>query len=202
MGGVIGQWVSSGGLFIVLVLMFVNSCGVPVPSEVIMPVAGVLAAAGHYNIVVVIIAGIAGNWLGALLAYALARRFGRPLLLGPGSRIGISPRHLDLADRWIDRYGLAAVFFGRMLPVIHTYISFPAGLAKMSPVWFGGLSLLGSTVWVTFLAILGYEVGANYTKVSGPIGTAAIVIAAVVGIALVVWYLRGRRRDAPSGASG
>lgn len=202
MGGVIGQWVTSGGLFIVLVLMLINSCGVPVPSEVIMPVAGVLAAAGHFSIAAVIIAGIAGNWLGALLAYGLARRFGRPLLLGPGSRIGISPRHLDSADRWIDRYGLAAVFFGRMLPVIHTYISFPAGLAKMPVVWFAGLSLLGSTVWVTFLAVLGYEVGANYTRVSGPIGTAAIVIGALVVIAVVVWYLRGRRRDAPSGASG
>jgi membrane protein DedA with SNARE-associated domain len=202
MGGVIGQWVTSGGLFIVLVLMLVNSCGVPVPSEVIMPVAGVLAAAGHFSIAAVIIAGIAGNWIGALLAYGLARRFGRPLLLGPGSRIGISPRHLDSADRWIDRYGLAAVFFGRMLPVIHTYISFPAGLARMSPVWFAGLSLLGSTVWVTFLAVLGYEVGANYTRVSGPIGTAAIVIAVLVVIVVVVWYLRGRRRDAPSGARG
>jgi len=202
MGGVIGQWVTSGGLFIVLVLMLINSCGVPVPSEVIMPVAGLLAAAGHFSIAAVIIAGIAGNWLGALLAYALARRFGRPLLLGPGSRIGISPRHLDSADRWIARYGLAAVFFGRMLPVIHTYISFPAGLAKMSPVWFAGLSLLGSTVWVTFLAVLGYEVGANYTRVSGPIGTAAIVIAILVVIVVVVWYLRGRRRDAPTGASG
>lgn len=202
MGGVIGQWVTSGGLVIVLVLMLINSCGVPFPSEVIMPVAGVLAAAGHFSIVVVILAGIAGNWLGALLAYGLARRFGRPLLLGPGRRIGISPRHLDLADRWIERYGLAAVFFGRMLPVIHTYISFPAGLAKMQPVWFAGLSLLGSTVWVTFLAVLGYEVGANYTKVSGPIGTAAIAIAVVVVIALVVWYLRGRRQDPATPSSG
>jgi membrane protein DedA with SNARE-associated domain len=201
-GGVIGQWVTSGGLFIVLVLMLINSCGVPFPSEVIMPVAGVLAAAGHFSIVLVILAGIAGNWLGALLAYALARRFGRPLLLGPGRRIGISPRHLDMADRWIDRYGLAAVLFGRMLPVIHTYISFPAGLAKMQPVWFAGLSLLGSTVWVTFLAVLGYEVGANYTKVSGPIGTAAIVIAVVVVIGVIAWYLRGRGRDEATPASG
>ncbi len=182
--------------------MLINSCGVPFPSEVIMPVAGVLAAAGHLNIVLVIIAGVAGNWLGALLAYALARRFGRPLLLGPGRHIGISPRHLDMADRWIDRYGLPAVFFGRMLPVIHTYISFPAGLAKMQPVWFAGLSLLGSTVWVTFLAVLGYEVGANYTKVSGPIGTAAIVIAVVVVIGVVAWYLRGRGRDDATPAAG
>jgi membrane protein DedA with SNARE-associated domain len=198
MGGVIGQWVTGGGLFIVLVLMLINSCGVPFPSEVIMPVAGVLAATGHFNIVVVIIVGVAGNWLGALLAYALARRFGRPLLLGPGRRIGISPTHLDLADHWIDRYGFAAVLFGRMLPVIHTYISFPAGLAKMQLVWFAGLSLLGSTIWVTFLAVLGYEVGANYTKVSGPIGTAAIVIAVVVVILVVAWYLRGRRQDSPA----
>jgi membrane protein DedA with SNARE-associated domain len=202
MGGVIGQWVTSGGLVIVFVLMLVNSCGVPFPSEVIMPVAGVLAAAGHFNIVVVIIVGVAGNWLGALLAYALARRFGRPLLLGPGRRIGISPGHLDLADRWIERYGLAAVFFGRMLPVIHTYISFPAGLAKMQPVWFGALSLVGSTIWVTFLAVLGYAVGASYTKVSGPIGTAAIVIGVVVVIVVVAWYLRGRGRDAATPSSG
>ena len=202
MGGVIGQWVTSGGLLIVFVLMLINSCGVPFPSEVIMPVAGVLAAAGHFNIVVVIIVGVAGNWLGALLAYALARRFGRPLLLGPGRRIGISPGHLDLADRWIERYGLAAVFFGRMLPVIHTYISFPAGLAKMQPVWFGALSLVGSTVWVTFLAVLGYAVGASYTKVSGPIGTAAIVIGVVVVIVVVAWYLRGRGRDAATPSSG
>jgi len=86
--------------------------------------------------------------------------------------------------------------------VIHTYISFPAGLAKMQPVWFAGLSLLGSTVWVTFLAVLGYEVGANYTRVSGPIGTAAIAIAVVVVIGLVVWYLRGRSQDAPTPSSG
>src|SRR5580700_2573496 len=182
--------------------MLINSCGVPFPSEVIMPVAGVLAAAGHFNIVVVILAGIAGNWLGALLAYGLARRFGRPLLLGPGRRIGISPRHLDMADRWIDRYGLPAVFFGRMLPVIHTYISFPAGLAKMQPVWFAVLSLLGSTVWVTFLAVLGYAVGANYTKVSGPISKIAIAFAVLIVIAVIVWYVRGRRRAAATSRSG
>jgi membrane protein DedA with SNARE-associated domain len=123
MGGVIGQWVTSGGILIVLVLMLINSCGVPFPSEVIMPVAGVLAATGHFNIVAVIAAGIVGSVLGALVAYSLARRYGRPLLLGPGRRIGISPSHLDLADRWFDRYGLPTVFFGRMLPVICTYIS-------------------------------------------------------------------------------
>jgi membrane protein DedA with SNARE-associated domain len=202
MGGVIGQWVTSGGLLIVLVLMIINSCGLPIPSEVIMPVAGILAATGHFNIVLAIVAGVAGNWLGALLAYWLARRYGRPLLLGPGKRVGINVSHLDLADRWVSRYGLPAVFFGRMLPVVHTYISFPAGLSRLQPVWFAVLSLLGSTVWVTFLAVLGFEVGANYTKVSGPIGTIAILIAALVVIALVVWYVRGRRKSAAGASAG
>lgn len=202
MGGFVGQWVTSGGLLIVLVLMIINSCGVPIPSEVIMPVAGILAATGHFSIVLAIVAGVAGNWLGALLAYWLARRYGRPLLLGPGKRVGINASHLDLADRWVSRYGLPAVFFGRMLPVVHTYISFPAGLSRLQPVWFAVLSLLGSTVWVTFLAVLGFEVGANYTKVSGPIGTIAILIAALVVIALVVWYVRGRRKSEAGASAG
>ncbi len=202
MGGVIGQWVTSGGILIVLALMLINSCGVPFPSEVIMPVAGVLAATGHFNIVAVIVAGIAGNVIGALIAYSLARRFGRPLLLGPGKRIGISASHLDLADKWFDRFGLPTVFFGRMLPVICTYISFPAGLAKVQPLWFAVLSLLGSTVWVTFLGVLGYEVGANYTKVSGPISKIAIGFAVLIVIAVVVWYIRGRRRAASRSNAG
>jgi len=196
MGGVIGQWVTSGGIFVVLALMIINSCGLPFPSEVIMPVAGVLAATGHFNIVLVIATGIVGSLIGAFIAYSLARRFGRPLLLGPGRRIGISPGHLDLADRWFARFGLPTVFFGRMVPVVCTYISFPAGLAKVQPGWFGVLSLLGSTIWITFLGVLGYEVGANYTKVAGPIGKAAIVIA------VVAWYVRGRRRAATRSGSG
>jgi membrane protein DedA with SNARE-associated domain len=202
MGGVIGQWVTSGGLVIVLVLMLVNSCGVPFPSEVIMPVAGVLAATGHFNIVAVIVAGVAGNVVGALIAYSLARRFGQQLLLGPGRRIGISASHLVLADRWFERFGLPTVFFGRMLPVICTYISFPAGLAKVQPVWFATLTLLGSTVWVTFLSLVGYEVGANYTKVSGPISKIAIGFAVLVAIAVIVWYIRGRRRAASRSNAG
>jgi membrane protein DedA with SNARE-associated domain len=200
-GGVIGQWVTSGGVFVVFALMLINSCGLPFPSEVIMPVAGVLAATGHLNIVAVIVAGDLGSLAGAMIAYSLARRYGRPLLLGPGRRIGISASHLDLADRWFSRFGLPTVFFGRMLPVICTYISFPAGLAKVQPVWFAALSLLGSTIWVTFLALLGYEVGANYTKVAGPIGKIAIGIAVLVVIAVVAWYVRGRRRAATRSGS-
>ena len=118
------------GLAAVFVLTAAESCGVPFPSEVIMPVAGAFAAFGHLSLVGAVLAGAAGNLLGSLVAYALAARFGEPVLLGPGRWIGISRVHLDLAGRWFGRYGLVAVFVGRMLPVVRTYISFPAGLSS------------------------------------------------------------------------
>ena len=193
MGQLITNWVTSGGIAAVLILMAVESCGIPFPSEVIMPVAGYFAATGRLNLVAVIIAGTVGNLIGSLAAYWLARRFGRPLLLGPGRRVGISPRHLDLADRWFGRYGLPAVFFGRLLPAIRTYISFPAGLARVQPVWFAVLTFAGALPWCIALALVGYQIGANYDKVAGPIGKVAIVLAVLIVIAVVVWYLRGRR---------
>jgi len=193
MGQLITNWVTSGGIAAVLILMAVESCGIPFPSEVIMPVAGYFAATGRLNLVAVIIAGTVGNLIGSLAAYWLARRFGRPLLLGPGRRVGISARHLDLADRWFGRYGLPAVFFGRLLPAIRTYISFPAGLARVQPVWFAVLTFAGALPWCIALALVGYQIGANYDKVAGPIGKVAIVLAVLIVIAVVVWYLRGRR---------
>ena len=190
------NWITGGGAAVVLVLMAVNSCGIPIPSEIIMPVAGVFAATGRLNLVAVIVAGVAGNVIGATVAYALARRYGEPLLLGPGKRVGISASHLQIADRWFQRHGLPTVFFGRMLPVVCTYISFPAGLARIKPAWFVLLTLLGAIPWVTGLTLVGYVIGANYDRVAGPIGKAAIVIAVLIVGGIAAWYIRGRRRAA------
>jgi membrane protein DedA with SNARE-associated domain len=201
MGQLITGWVTGGGIAAVLILMAIESCGIPFPSEVIMPFAGYFAATGRLNLVAVILAGAVGNLIGSLAAYWLARRFGRPLLLGPGRHVGISPAHLDMADHWFGRFGLAAVFFGRMLPVIRTYISFPAGLARVQPVWFAVLTFLGAVPWCIALTLIGYEVGANYERFSGPIGKAAIVLAVLVLIGLVVWYVRGRRARATARAA-
>jgi membrane protein DedA with SNARE-associated domain len=200
-GDLITHWVNSGGTAAVFVLMVVNGCGIPIPSEVIMPLAGVLAATGHLNVVAVVIAGAAGNLVGGLVAYSLSRRFGRALLLGPGRRIGISASHLDLADRWFARYGLATVFFGRLLPVVCSYVPFPAGLAKVHPVPFAVLTLLGTLIWCSVLTAIGYGVGANYTRISGGIGKAAIALAVLVVLALAVWFVRGRRAAARSTVS-
>jgi membrane protein DedA with SNARE-associated domain len=189
----VSHFIAAYGLVAVFVLMVVESCGVPFPSEVIMPTAGLLAASGHMNLGAAIVVGAAANLVGSLIAYLAAARFGEPLLLGPGRYIGIRRHHIELADGWFDRWGLPAVFFGRMLPVIRTYISFPAGLARVNLPWFAVLTFAGALPWCAALALVGYELGRNYERISGPVGEIAIVIALVVAAGVVVWYVRGRR---------
>ena len=196
MTAALSHFVSAYGLIAVFVLMTLESCGVPLPSEVTMPTAGLLAATGHMNLVAAIFTGAAANLAGSLLAYAVAARFGEPLLLGPGRYAGIRQHHLEIADGWFGRWGLWAVFFGRLLPVIRTYISFPAGLARVDLLRFSILTFLGALPWCAALTLVGYELGRNYDRVSGPVEKVAIGIALVVAVGIVIWYLRGRREPA------
>ena len=201
MTATLSSLVAQYGVLAVLLLMAAESCGIPFPSEVIMPSAGLLAATGHLNLAEAILAGTVGNMLGSLLAFALAARFGERLLLGPGRWIGIRAHHLEIADGWFQRWGLWAVFFGRVLPVVRTYISFPAGLARINLVWFSVLTFVGALPWCAALALVGYTLGRNYERVSGPIQVAAIVVAVVVAIVVVAWYLRGRSTAGAHAAS-
>jgi membrane protein DedA with SNARE-associated domain len=184
--------VATYGLTAVLVLMAFESCGLPFPSEVIMPTAGVLAATGHMNLELAVLAGAVGNLVGSLAAFGLAARFGEPLLLGPGKWIGIRRHHLELADGWFQRWGLWAVFVGRVLPVVRTYISFPAGLAHISLGRFSALTFIGALPWCAALTLIGYQLGKNYDRISKPIEEAAIGVAVLVAIIVIVWYVRGR----------
>jgi membrane protein DedA with SNARE-associated domain len=191
--------VASYGLAAVLVLMALESCGVPFPSEVIMPTAGVLAATGHLNLAAAIVAGALGNLIGSLVAFWVSARWGEPVLLGPGRWIGIRPHHIELADGWFRRWGLWAVLLGRVLPVIRTYISVPAGLARIRTVPFSILTFAGALPWCAMLALVGYTLGKNYDRVSGPIEIVAIVLAVLVAIVVAIWYVRGRRSAVASG---
>jgi len=188
----LSHFIAMYGLAAVLLLMAAESCGLPFPSEVIMPVAGLLAATGHLNFVAAVLAGAFGNLLGSLAAYVIAARFGTPILLGPGRWVGFSPHHLELATGWFQRYGLWAVLLGRVLPVVRTYISFPAGLARLRLGPFAVLTLIGALPWCAALTAVGYFLGANYERVSGPMQKAAIAIAVVVVAVVVLWYVRGR----------
>jgi membrane protein DedA with SNARE-associated domain len=186
------SFVESHGVLAVLILMTLESCGIPFPSEVVMPFGGALAASGHLSLGAVILAGAVGNLVGSLVAYLLAARFGEAVVLGPGRWIGLSGSHLALAERWFARRGLLAVFLGRLLPAVRTYISFPAGLARVDLARFSLLTFIGALPWCAALAAGGYALGASYERISGPIEKLAIVVGVALVAAVAVWLYRGR----------
>lgn len=192
--------VDAYGLGAVLLLMAAESCGLPFPSEVIMPVGGILAATGHLNLILVVGAGTVGNLAGSLLAYALAARWGETLLLGPGRVVGIRARHLEMAAGWFQRWGLWAVGAGRVLPVVRTYISFPAGLARVNLPAFALVTALGALPWCAALTLVGYELGANYERVSVPLGRVALVVALALVALIGMWLRRGHRQESTARA--
>jgi membrane protein DedA with SNARE-associated domain len=194
----VANFIAAYGLAAVFILMVFESCGFPFPSEVIMPTGGLLAATGHLQggLVAAIVAGAAANLVGSLIAYGVAARFGEPLLLGPGRYIGIRRHHLEIADGWFRRWGLLAVLIGRVLPVVRTYISFPAGLARVDLARFSILTFVGALPWCAALALAGYVLGRNYERISGPVEKVAIGVALLVAVAVVVWYVRGRHETA------
>ncbi len=185
--------IETGGLVAIFLAMILESCGIPVAIEVVAPVGGALAAAGKLNLAAVIVAVVAGNLIGSFVAYGLARRYGRRLILGPGRYIGLSEGHLDLADRFFDRFGAWAVLIGRVLPVICGYISFPAGLARMRVVWFGVTTLVGATVWASALAIVGYKLGEHWEQFANALGALKVPFIIVLVGLVVVAYILGRR---------
>jgi membrane protein DedA with SNARE-associated domain len=193
MSHAIVQWITAGGLIAIFLTMTAESAGIPISSEIIVPLGGALAAQAKLSFAGVVIASTVGNLLGSLIAYGLVRRYGEPLILGPGKRVGLSGGHLRLAKRFFDRFGLFAVFAGRLLPVVRTYISFPAGLSAIRPLPFSVATLLGAIPWNLVLAYAGYQLGANYERVAAALGPFTVPLAIVILILIIVAYYYGRR---------
>lgn len=198
MTAALGSLVSRYGLAAILVLMAGESCGLPLPSEVVVPSGGALAAAGRLNFAAVVLVATLANLLGSLVAYLVAARWGTAVLLGPGRYVGIRRHHVEIADRWFQRYGQPAVFFGRLLPVVRTYISFPAGLAGVPLGRFAILTVLGSLPWNFALALVGYQLRDHYDQVASFIRGGGYLLALAVLAVLVFWWLRGRRPEPPA----
>src|SRR5256885_6867526 len=125
------QIISAGGLLAIFLTMAAESAGIPISSEIVVPLGGALASQGKLSFVGVVVAASAGNLLGSLVAYLLVRRYGEILILGPGRRVGLTAGPLPLAKRFFEPWGPAAGFFRRPLPVLPTYISFPAGPSRI-----------------------------------------------------------------------
>ena len=186
--------VTGYGLPAILVLMAAESCGVPIPSELVVPLGGVLAAERRWSVLEVALVASVANVIGSLAAYAVAARWGIAALLGPGRYIGIRRHHVELADHWFGRFGLIAVFIGRMLPVVRTYISFPAGLAGVPLGRFVMLTFVGALPWNLGLAYLGYSLGTHYDRVTAFIQQGGYLVAILLLGILVLWWWRGRQQ--------
>ncbi len=154
--------IASTGYIGVGILMLLESCGIPAPSEVIMPFAGFLVAKGNFDFWLVVIIGTIGNLLGSLLAYWIGYKGGRPLIEKYGKYIFISSHDLDRADHWFATRGEALVFFGRLLPVVRTYISFPAGIAQMDLKKFSLYTFLGALPWCLLFTWFGMLLQNNW----------------------------------------
>ena len=156
--------ISSLGYAGVVLLMGIESACIPLPSEIIMPFSGYLVYTGQFNLWIVGFAGAVGCVLGSLVAYAVGMKGGRPLIEKYGRFVLISHHDLDLADRWFSRYGEIIVFASRLLPVIRTFIAFPAGIARMNLKRFVIYTFLGSLPWCIGLAYVGQVLGEQWDK--------------------------------------
>lgn len=187
----------------VVIAMAIESAAIPLPSELILPFAGWSVSKGltepltssPWSYWGAVIAGVVGNTLGSLASYAIGAYGGRPLVERYGKYVLISAHDLELADRWFARYGEATVFFSRMLPIVRTFISVPAGVARM-PVWrFTLFSILGAVPWVMLLVWGGMQLGDHWLELKHNLRGLDYLIAAVIllGVGLFIWRHVRRR---------
>ena len=182
--GIIATIAGLGYVGIVLLMALESAC-IPLPSEVIMPFSGYLVAQGRFGLQDVAIAGALGCLLGSYVAYFVGARGGRLFILRYGRYVLIAPHEIDLADRFFERWGSAAVFISRLLPVVRTFIAFPAGVARMELVRFSLYTLAGSYLWCLVLAWAGMQLGEHwrdlapwFRRFDGVIGVALVLGAA------------------------
>ena len=185
------------GLFGVAFLMFAENVFPPIPSELIMPLAGFNAAQGEGNIVLTIIAGSIGSLAGATLWYWIGHAIGADRLKRFAARHGrwltITPDDIDQANRWFERHGALAVLIGRLIPTVRTLISVPAGVAGMPLAKFLLWSAVGTVAWTALLALAGYFLESQYERVSewlNPVSTAVVAIIVAIYLYRVVTYRR------------
>jgi membrane protein DedA with SNARE-associated domain len=187
--------INSAGLGGVFVLMTLESACVPIPSEATMLFAGFNVSQGDMTLLGIVAVGVAGNVVGSWIAYA-AGYYGRLELLEQNRLVHINRRQLDQADRWFARHGAATVFFSRLVPVVRTFISLPAGVARM-PFWrFTLLTLAGCVPWVLALALIGRAVGDRWEDWRHYLHYADYAVVAAIVAAIIYLVIRRRRRGA------
>ena len=182
------------GLVGVFLLMVGESACLPIPSEGTMLFAGFNVANGEYSLLTVVTVGVVANVIGSWIAYAVGY-FGRvDLLEKHGRKVFIKPHHLHKADDWFERYGDATVFFSRLLPIVRTFISLPAGVAKMPFLRFTVLTTLGCIPWVFMIAFIGKQAGARWEDWKEHLHYIDYVVVVAIAVCIVWLFARYRRR--------
>jgi membrane protein DedA with SNARE-associated domain len=189
------------GLLGIFVLMTLESACIPVPSEATMLFAGFNVSDGEYSLFAAVAAGSVANLVGSWIAYAIGW-YGRvDILEKHGRKLHIKKSHLEWADRWFERHGDATVFFSRMLPIVRTFISLPAGVAKM-PFWrFSVLTLLGCIPWVLMLTMIGKAAGDNWESWKDSLHYVDYAVAAAIVVGAIYLVVRRRRRPPAADAT-
>jgi membrane protein DedA with SNARE-associated domain len=196
------SFIAHFGYLAVFVLMVAESACIPIPSELIMLLGGALAggavAGVHLNLVAVIVVGALGNVVGSYIAWAVGRYAGQAAWRRWGRYVLLTERDIDRAERWFDRHGSWSVLVGRVVPVVRTFISLPAGVAGMPPLRFGIYTVIGCLPWTAALGIVGFVVGARWQALAdsfhGPTYIIAGIVAVLIVIGLVVFF-RHRRAE-------
>jgi membrane protein DedA with SNARE-associated domain len=191
------------GYFGIGLLMLLENVFPPIPSEMIMPLAGFTAAQGNLGIILVVLAGTVGSLLGAIGWYWAAQKLGAERIRDWSARhgrwLGIAPDEFDRAQDWFGRHGRTAVLVGRLIPGIRTFISIPAGLCGMPFATFVTYTLAGTVVWTALLALAGYILRSNWQVIEQYVGPIGKIVLAVLVLWFIVRIVR-RRRTAGSGA--
>lgn len=191
------------GLVAIFILSTVESTCIPIPSEIVVPFGGFLAARGHFPLWSVVLVATVANLTGSLIAYAVGLYGGRAFVLRYGRYVLISEHHLEAAERWFARRGEVTVFATRMMPGVRTFISVPAGVARMDLKRFLIYSFLGALPWNLALAALGYAFGENWERLQATFSDYnllmwALLAAALAAVGVWWWVRRGRTARARS----
>ena len=188
------EFIASWGYVAVAILMAAENACIPIPSELILGFAGYLIFADQMTFTGALIAGMVGGMAGSIFAYVVGHRGGRSFVDKYGHYFFVKKSHVDIAQNWFDKYGLKAVFFSRMLPVVRTFISLPAGFAHVDMKKFLTLTFLGSLPWTALILAAGMMLGKSW-EIMLKIGhQASLIFVGVCAVIIVVMYLRYRKR--------
>ena len=190
------DFIASWGYVAVAVLMAAENACIPIPSELILGFAGYLIFAEKMTFLGALTAGMIGGMAGSIFAYAVGARGGRSFVDRYGRYFFIKKSHVDIAQNWFDKYGLKAVFFSRMLPVVRTFISLPAGFARVDMKMFLILTFAGALPWTALILFAGMKLGEGWKLLTEIGHEASIVFVVLAAILLAALYVRHRRRKA------